>query len=366
MRLNELTKLGAVCVIATVATGCSVLPASVTNAFKSTKEITAEFENVAGMYVGNEVEVLGMPVGTIDSIEPKGDIVVVKMTVDGDVKLPADVRGAAVSPSAVTNRHVELTPAYSGEGPTLADGDTIPRDRTRVPVDIDRVLKTLDRIASDLQGTEKGTGAPGPLSGRILYNTLNGNGDKLRDTIQALATTLKLGVDNRDAVSNTITRLNELTTIVAENDQSLRDFSSNLTSLTALLADQAPGLQAVLGQLNDFLTNTATVLADNKDQLTSSLTNLTETANLLRDNARNLTEVVDVTPLLFQNIKNSVSYEERRIRAHLLADKGLLDSDLIGKFCEKVQMRADGCRTGRLKDFGPDFGLTAAMLGVFK
>jgi hypothetical protein len=29
-------------------------------------------------------------------------------------------------------------------------------------------------------------------------------------------------------------------------------------------------------------------------------------------------------------------------------------------------MKSDGCRTGRPEDFGPDFGLTAALLGLTK
>jgi len=326
---------------------------------------TADFANVAGMYEGNEVAILGLPVGTIDKIEPMGRLVRVEMTVDGDVKIPADVKAAEVSPSVVTNRHIELVPAYSGEGPTLADGDHIPLERTRTPVSLDRVLKSLDRITADLQGTGP-EGAPGPLSGRILYNALNGNGDKLRDTIQSLSTALQIGIDNRDAVTDSIVKLNELTTIVAENDQSLREFSSNVTNLTGILADQAPGLNAVLDQLDAFLRNTSTVLAENQDQLTGSLVRLGSTAELLRENARNLTELIDVGPLLFQNINNAISYDTHQIRVHALLDRSILDGELVSLFCERIQMKADGCRTGKMIDFGPDFGLTEAMLGITK
>ena len=37
---------------------------------------------------------------------------------------------------------------------------------------------------------------------------------------------------------------------------------------------------------------------------------------------------------------------------------------MLALFCERIQMRSDGCRTGKLKDFGPDLGLTAALLGM--
>ncbi|MGW4636568.1 hypothetical protein ACWEMY_27685, partial [Nocardia sp. NPDC004415] len=43
--------------------GCSALPTST-----PPTEITADFENIAGMYEGNEIMVLGLAVGTVDKI----------------------------------------------------------------------------------------------------------------------------------------------------------------------------------------------------------------------------------------------------------------------------------------------------------
>ena len=83
----------------------------------------------------------------------------------------------------------------------------------------------------------------------------------------ALSNALQTGLNNQDAISQTIVKLNELTQMVAANDQTVRDFSNYLTQTSALLAEQAPGLQATLDQLSAFLANTSTVLADNKDQL---------------------------------------------------------------------------------------------------
>ncbi|MGV9431231.1 MlaD family protein, partial [Nocardia sp. NPDC003648] len=47
---------------------CSPLPDAPT-------EITADFENIAGMYEGNDVMVLGLAVGKVDKIIPKGTYV---------------------------------------------------------------------------------------------------------------------------------------------------------------------------------------------------------------------------------------------------------------------------------------------------
>lgn len=62
---------------------------------------------------------------------------------------------------------------------------------------------------------------------------LEGNGAKIRDTLEALSAALKVGVDNKDAISNIVLRLNELTTILAENDQTIRDLSNRMTRCPA-------------------------------------------------------------------------------------------------------------------------------------
>ena len=41
-----------------------------------------------------------------------------------------------MSPTLVTSRAIQLTPAYTG-GPVMADNAVIPQDRTAVPVEFD-------------------------------------------------------------------------------------------------------------------------------------------------------------------------------------------------------------------------------------
>lgn len=342
---------------------CSLVPSSVNNALGQTIQITADFENIAGMYEGNAVSVLGLEVGKVDKIVPKGTYVEVHMSIKKDVKVPKEAIAAVVSPSIVTDRHIELTPAYTG-GATLPDGAHLTKANTRTPVELDTMIKTIDQFAAALK-PEPGVEGIGPLSGRVLYPMMDGNGAKMRDTLNALSAALKVGVDNKDAVSNIIIKLNELTTMLAENDQSVRDFSNRATQLTGLLADQAPGLQATLDQLNGFLANTSTLFGQHGDQLTDTLTRLTAVTKQLRDNAYGVTELVDVAPLTLQNIDRSMNREKGYVRLHAVMGT-LLTGEIVTTFCQRIQMRADGCRTGRVEDFGPDFGLTAALLGMTK
>src|ERR1700738_2239169 len=83
--------------------------------------VTAQFEDAVGLYAGNAVSVLGMQVGKVTSVVPKDGYVEVKLEINRGVAIPADVQAVTVSTSILTDRHVELTPAYRF-GPTLKDG----------------------------------------------------------------------------------------------------------------------------------------------------------------------------------------------------------------------------------------------------
>ncbi|MFI9507480.1 MlaD family protein [Nocardia sp. NPDC052566] len=342
---------------------CSLVPASVNDALGNTIRITADFENIAGIYEGNTVTVLGLDVGKIEKIVPKGTLVEVHLSIDKDVKIPKDAMAAIISPSVVTDRHIELTPVYTS-GATLSDGAHLPKAKTKTPVELDTMIKTIDQFSAALK-PQPGQEGVGVLSGRVLYPMVNGQGEKMRDTLNALSGALKVGVDNKDAVSNIIVKLNELTTMLAENDQSVRDFSNRMTQLTGLLAEQSPGLQATLDQINGFLANTSGAFGQYQNELNGALTGLTNVTAQLRANAYGITEVVDVAPLLFQNLDGMVNREKGYVRLHLLAGT-FLSGEIVSLFCERIQMKSDGCRTGKVQDFGPDLGLTAALLGLTK
>ena len=111
---------------------------------EDTITVTAQFDSASGLYEGNVVAVLGMPVGKITKINAKGGYVEVEFTVDRHVKVPATAQAVTVSTSILTDRQIELTPAYRG-GPVLENHDTIGLTRTKTPVEFSRVLGVLDQ-----------------------------------------------------------------------------------------------------------------------------------------------------------------------------------------------------------------------------
>ena len=117
--------------------------------------ITAYFANTNGLFVGDEVEILGVPVGKIDTIEPQPERAKVTFFVEDKYKVPANVNAVIMSPSLVPVRAIQLTPVYTG-GPEMRDSAVIPQERTAVPVEFDDFRQQLQRLADTLQPTRPG------------------------------------------------------------------------------------------------------------------------------------------------------------------------------------------------------------------
>lgn len=155
-----------IAVAAVAATAAAVTIGVIGHYVKSrldTMTVTAQFDSAAGLYEGNVVAVLGMPVGKVSKVTSKGSYVEAELTVDKKVKIPAAARAVTITTSILTDRQVELTPPYRN-GPVLKNHDTIGLTRTKTPVAFDRVLDMLDKVSKSLKGDGKGGGPVADLS----------------------------------------------------------------------------------------------------------------------------------------------------------------------------------------------------------
>jgi phospholipid/cholesterol/gamma-HCH transport system substrate-binding protein len=75
------------------------------------RKIVGHFASAVGLYPGDQVRILGVPVGTIDTIEPRPSDVKITMSVSTDVKVPKDARAGVMSPKLGAARFIQLAPA---------------------------------------------------------------------------------------------------------------------------------------------------------------------------------------------------------------------------------------------------------------
>lgn len=328
--------------------------------------VTAQFDNAAGLYEDNTVAVLGMPVGKVTKITPKGGYVEVEFTVDKDVKVPADAQAVTISNSILTDRQIELTPPYSG-GPALQNGDTIGLNRTKTPVEFARVLDVLDKLSVSLRGDGHGNG---PVADLVNASAAiaDGNGQQMKDCLGELSEALRLSADGgavtRDQLTTIIRNVSSLLDAAATNDATLREFGSNVNVLSQVIADEDLGSGTTGKKLNEVLVQTGEVLEANREAIKGIVANANTVSRTTVDHERDLKEFLDLAPMTLDNIYNIIDQRNGAIRAKVLTDRVLFDSQTMKEVCNMMGLRQLGCSTGTLQDFGPDYGLTSMLDGL--
>ncbi len=249
------------------------------------RTVTARFAGTPGLYEGNQVQVLGMPVGRVLSIEPDPQGVEVRFEVPEDLALPEQVQAMILAPNLISDRSLALHPAYTG-GARLADGAVIPRERTAVPLSADQVIESVDKLALAL-GPD-GANREGDLNALLgsLATSVGPDGTPLNDTITGFGQALgALGAQEGD-LTVLFNSLGQLTTEAARNQESYRSFSTNLASVSAILAAEKSDIATALSTLQRALADLTTFVTDNAATLGSSVESLsTFTAALQRQQA---------------------------------------------------------------------------------
>jgi len=265
-----------------------------------TMRITAYFPSTSGLYQGDDVRVLGVSVGTVDSVEPGEEQVKVRMTVDRGVDIPADARAVIISPSLVTARFIQLAPAYTG-GEKMADGDEIPIERTAVPVEWDDIKTELSKLATALGPV--GDDEQGSF-GRFVdtaADNLDGNGERMRETLRELSATLTTLSDGRTDLFGTIRNLQQFVEVLSASNEQIVQFGGRLASVSSVLAGVSDELGAGLDNLDLAVADVRRFLDSSGAELTEGTQRLAEVTQILVDKRPEVERVLHSGPTALVN-----------------------------------------------------------------
>jgi virulence factor Mce-like protein len=268
------------------------------------RRLTAYFTSTVGLYPGADVRVLGIRVGQVTKITPVGRSVRVEMTYDAKRKIPAGVQAVIVNQSLVADRYVQLAPVYRG-GAVLADRTTLPLTRTVTPVEIDDISGSLNDLNKALG--PGGANANGSLS-RLLQvgsDTLNGQGDDIRATIDDSAKVLGTLSEDRKDITASIENLRVFTEALAVNDRQVRDFNGHLAQVSSQLAGEKEELGAALRALGPTLRNLAKFVRGNRSQLAANVRQLAQITSVLVKERDKLGEFLTTAPVGISNLSHA-------------------------------------------------------------
>jgi phospholipid/cholesterol/gamma-HCH transport system substrate-binding protein len=263
----------------------------------------AYFANTNGLYTGDEVRILGVAVGTVEQIDPQPNAAKVTFTVDSDYSVPADVRAAILSPSLVTARAIQLVPVYSG-GPKLADGATIPEERTAVPVEWDDLRRQLEKLTDSLQPTTAGGTSPlGEFINTSAAN-LRGEGDTARDTVIKLSQAVSALGDHSTDIFSTVRNLELFVSALTSSSDLLASFNKNLANVTTVMTNTPNEWGQAIAGLDAAVNDLRPFVAENREAIGTTFDHLNAIATAFNDSRRDIKQTLHVAPDVFQNFLN--------------------------------------------------------------
>lgn len=296
--------------------------------------LAAMFDKTVGLYAGSSVRVLGVGVGQVTDVTPQGGAVRVEMRVDDGVTVPADVGAVVIAPSLVSDRYVQLTPAYDS-GPVLASGAVIPRDRTATPMELDDLYGSLDKLSTSLG--PQGANSSGALSGLLdtAAKNLDGNGKNLGDTVNELAELSRTLNNTKDDTFATVRNLQAFTTALADSDEGLNQFYNRLADVAGFLARDSHDFAPALSSLGAALGDVRGFVEQNSSQLETNVDRLASVSKVLADERSALAEVLDTAPTAMTNFINSYDSATGSIAIRYNANE--LTNPLVTTLCRLLK-----------------------------
>jgi phospholipid/cholesterol/gamma-HCH transport system substrate-binding protein len=189
--------------------------------FASGERYSAYFSNASGLVPGAAVQVAGLKVGEVSSIELDGPRVLIEFDVDKSIRLGDRTEAAVKTKSLLGSKILEVTP----RGEEALTG-AIAMDRTTPAYQLPDAL-------GDLADTVNGLDT-GQLNQSLAVLT-----DAFRDT----PPDLRIAVDGVARFSRTL----------GERDAQLRDLFKNAEKATAVLAQRTDQVVALIAQTNALL-----------------------------------------------------------------------------------------------------------------
>jgi phospholipid/cholesterol/gamma-HCH transport system substrate-binding protein len=227
------------------------------------RQYSAYFAEAGGLKTGAAVQVAGLRVGAVDSIDLDGPRVLITFKVDKDVQLGDRSEAAVKTKSLLGAKILEVTPR--GDGSLSAP---IPLERTTPAYQLPDALGDLATTISGLN-----------------TNQLNDSLATLAQTFQNTAPDLQAAVAGAARFSETLNErdaqlrglledANKATTVLAQRSEEVVSLIADTNAVLTQLQTQSAALDHLAGNISALSQQVSGLIADNRDTLKPALDKL--------------------------------------------------------------------------------------------
>jgi phospholipid/cholesterol/gamma-HCH transport system substrate-binding protein len=253
--------------------------------------VAATFDDVTGLFAGDDVKLAGVTVGKVSGIELVEGKAHVKFEVNKTVHLPADSTVAARWLNLIGQRQLYLYPGKATE--------TIPQDgkgevkQTTSVVDLGQLINALGPLGQAID--------PNQLNAifTALVQALDGNDTNIDSIVVNLNTVIGTLASRDKTIDQMLTDYQTVTATLATRDTQIQTMIDNLVLLSQTFAANSKVLDDALVQFSGFNQDLDAVLGDNEAALSRILQNLALVLDVGRNHLSELEQgVANLPPAL--------------------------------------------------------------------
>jgi virulence factor Mce-like protein len=284
---------------ALLASGCSFIGGG-----GGTYKLTAYFPRAVSVFKSSQVKVLGLPAGTVDSVEVVGTEVKITMSINDDVPVPKDVSALLAPQSLIGERYVALSPAWHQGVEKAPDGMEIRNtpdhpDRVIVPVEPDEALAELKKFIDALDPQGLGTLIDN------LSDDLKGQGPTLNHALDQVSQIVVTFADKDEQLVAIVDNFDKFTATLTTRESQLGEILTTFAQATQVLADERQSIENLLAGLADLSRDGLTLVSKHAQQLRTDLDTLTRLAQSIDVNLGALGQLLDSGPMLVKGIQGA-------------------------------------------------------------
>lgn len=211
--------------------------------------LRATFENLQQLKPSDEVRLAGVRIGNVVETELDGVLAVAVLSINPNVKIPADSEATIVTAGLLGANYVAIVP---GESATyLAGGDDITTFKTPgfndVVADVGKLGNRLDEIAVEVKDALGGLkGLTGGGEGGDLFSNLN-----------------EIVTENRERINNTLANFDKISSDIANGKGTVGKLISDDSAYDKLLAT-ADDISAAAESVSSLTGDAKSIVADVK------------------------------------------------------------------------------------------------------
>ena len=300
----SLIKIGIFTAVTVVLTG--ILGATIANTnFGVTSPYTARFTDASGLHEGDDVRIVGVKVGQVDSItvEQDGDTSYadVRFTVQSAYHLPGSVTATVKYRNLVGQRYLSLGTNVGGDG-ELEAGGVIPPERTQPALNLTVLFNGFKPLFAALDPQQVNQ-----LSAEIIQ-VFQGEGGTIESLLTHTASLTQAIAGRDQVIGQVIANLNTVLTTVNDRGPQLSNLIGQTQQLVSGLAAQRGPIGDAVSALGDLTDATAGLLADARPPVKDDIAALGAVSGTLADSGQLIDELLRKMPGNLEKFTRTLSY----------------------------------------------------------